>query len=241
MKNKKNFLFALIGAGTLVLSAGVGFAAWTINITFDNKTDSSLKLSADATVNDNRIVLDSNKTKWDDNSVEFKPVVKATYTGQGIVNGKLPYNWLTVTGNDAEDNLRATYHVEGTAPKGKEVTITAEFGDETVSSTETDTKTYAEIVNLGAKENKTGIVANVPTPSISDNGKVTANEDTGNFTADVTLQFAWGDAFGGVNPYEYYNKLKYTAPLGTEAMTNIGYLQYLPKCSFNLTVKVSIQ
>ena len=58
MKNKKNFLFALIGAGTLVLSAGVGFAAWTINSTSDKNEDTSLTLSADATVTDNRIVLD---------------------------------------------------------------------------------------------------------------------------------------------------------------------------------------
>ena len=122
MKNKKNFLFALIGAGTLVLSAGVGFAAWTINSTSDKNEDTSLTLSADATVTDNRIVLEmgKGKTEWTDSSVKFIPVKKVSYSPEL----KNPI-WLDVADSETEDDLTAKYHVVGKAQAGKTINSTS--------------------------------------------------------------------------------------------------------------------
>ena len=232
MKNKKNFLFALIGAGTLVLSAGVGFATWTINSTSDKNEDTSLKLSADATVNDNRIVLEmgSGKTEWTDSLVKFIPVKKTSY------NPVLKTVWLDVADSETKDNLTATYHVVGKDQAGKTINITPTFSDTTKEST--TVKTYDQIKVLGKKtDGQTGIVGALPVPIAT---QVKAGEK-GEFSADITITFSWGDAFGGKNPYEYYNSQAYTKELGDEAKTNIENLQYLSHCSFKLEVTVSVQ
>lgn len=231
---KKNFLFGLIGAGALILSGSVGFAAWTIKNRFDSKTDTSLKLSADATVNDERIKLDQNECKWFDSVVEFKPVVESSK----------PYahSWLSVSDQLSAENLTATYVVKGTATKGIKLNITASFTDDTKPGT--DTIAYADIVKFGAKDtNKTGVVGNLPNAAISSGNDGQSSTitvgDNGAFSADISVTFAWGDAFGGQNPYEYYNNQDYSETLANEAKANIEYLKYLPNCSFKLVVTVT--
>lgn len=234
MKNKKNLLFALIGAGTLVLSAGVGFATWTINSTSDKNEDTSLKLSADATVTDNRIVLEmgSGKTEWTDNSVKFIPVKKASYSPEL----KQPI-WLDVSSSEKEDDLTAKYHVAGKAQAGKTISIKPTFSDTTKEKTPT-AKTYDDIKKLGIKTIRTtGIVGDLPVPQAT----TATVDDKGAFSADIIITFSWGEAFGGKNPYEYYNSKDYIKDLGDEAKTNIENLQYLPQCSFKLEVEVSVQ
>lgn len=231
---KKNFLFGLIGAGALILSGSVGFAAWTIKNEFDSKTDTSLKLSADATVKDERIKLDQNECKWSDSDVEFKPVVDSSK--------KYAHSWLSVSDQLTAENLTATYVVKGTATKGTKLNITAEFTDETKPGA--DTIAYAEIVKLGAKDtNKTGVVGNLPDAAISSGNDGQSSTitvgDNGAFSANISVTFAWGDAFGGQNPYEYYNNQDYSEPLANEAKANIEYLKYLPNCSFKLVVTVT--
>lgn len=232
---KKNFLFGLIGAGALILSGSVGFAAWTIKNSTDSKENTTLKITADATVNDENLQL--GECKWDENSsVKFLPVITET---------KLPYSWLSATGALSTEQLTATYNIAGTgAPAKSAVTITAKFEDNTKSSS--DVKTYSELRSLGtnSETKEKGIVGALPTPIIgsdgtANTGSVTAAED-GSFKASISVTFSWGAAFGGKNPYEYYNSKPCTKDLATEAKTNIGYLDYLPKCSFKLTVTVKV-
>ena len=230
---KKNFLFGLIGAGALILSGGVGFAAWTIKNSTDSKEDTDLKITADATVNDENLQL--GECKWDENSsVKFLPVTK---TG-------LDYSWLSASNALPTEQLTATYNIAGKgAPANSNVTIDAKFEDTTKPSS--DVETYDDLKSLGTNSEKPqgiGIVGELPKPIIGSNGtastgSVTANAD-GSFTASISVTFSWGSAFGGKNPYEYYNSKPYTKDLATEAKTNIGYLTYLPKCSFKLTVNV---
>lgn len=229
---KKNFLFGLIGAGALILSGSVGFAAWTIKNSTDSKENTDLKITADATVNDENLQL--GVCNWDENSsVKFLPVTK---TG-------LQYSWLSATGALPSEQLTATYNITGTgAPASRAVTIDATFEDTTTAST--NVKTYNELRSLGtnSETKKTGIVGELPKPIIGSNGtantgSVTAAAD-GSFTASISVTFSWGAAFEGKNPYEYYNSKPYKPDLATEAKTNIKYLAYLPKCSFKLTVNV---
>ena len=231
---KKNFLFGLIGAGALILSGSVGFAAWTIKNSTDSKEDTELKITADATVKDENLQL--GECKWDENSsVKFLPVITET---------KLPYSWLSATGSLPTEQLTATYNIAGKgAPASGTVTIDATFEDTTTAST--DVKTYSELKNLGtnSETHAKGIVGELPEPIIGSNGtantgSVTAGAD-GSFIASIYVTFSWGAAFGGKNPYEYYNSKPCTPDLATEAKTNIEYLAYLPKCSFKLTVNVT--
>lgn len=230
---KKNFLFGLIGAGALILSGSVGFAAWTIKNSTDSKEDTELKITADATVKDENLRL--GECKWDENSsVKFLPVTK---------NG-LAHSWLSASPVLDTEQLTATYNIAGKgAPASGTVTINATFEDTTTAST--DVKTYSELRNLGtnSETHETGIVGDLPKPIIGSNGtantgSVTAGAD-GSFTASISVTFSWGAAFGGKNPYEYYNSKLYKKELATEAKTNIEYLAYLPKCSFKLTVTVN--
>lgn len=232
---KKNFLFGLIGVGALILSGSVGFAAWTIKNSTDSKKDTGLKITADATVNDENLQLTENECKWDENSsVKFLPVTK---TG-------LAYSWLSASNALSTEQLTATYTIAGKgAPASGTVTIDATFEDTTTAST--DVKTYNELRSLGTNsETKTkGIVGELPKPIIgsdgtANTGSVNAGTD-GSFTASISVTFSWGAAFGGKNPYEYYNSKPYKKELATEAKTNIEYLAYLPKCSFKLTVNVT--
>lgn len=232
---KKHTLFALLGAGTLALSASVGFAAWTIKNNTDSKTD-SLHLSADATINNESVTLNEG-TKWTDSNVQFKPV-KSQET----------YSWLDASEELPEENLSASYAISGTAGKNQALTISATFEDTTITSD--DVKSYADLTALGDNKDKTdhGIVGTLPTPKISHGStgnihdsslSITADAE-GNFSATITVTFSWGGAFDGKNPYAYYNSDKYSKPLADLAQTNIGYLSYLPKCSFKLAVTVTV-
>lgn len=235
---KKNFLFGLIGAGALILSGSVGFAAWTIKNSTDSKEDTDLKITADATVKDESLQLIENECKWTDNTVQFKPVKK---TGS-------PSGWLSVSDPaDTTDDLTASYQIKGKASAQATITIQATFEDTTQKSTTDDVKSYQELTTLGTNSEKTpgtGIVGALPSPTITDGAggavtnSITADEN-GNFSASVSVTFSWGAVFGGKNPYEYYNNKGYTPELANEARTNIKYLEYLPKCSFKLTVTVN--
>ena len=238
MKTKKNFLFGLIGAGALILSGSVGFAAWTIKNTIASKDDSTLHISADAIVNDESLQLTEDECKWTDSIVQFKPVEK---TG-------LSYSWLSASDPAKTDDLTAIYQIKGKASASAKITIQATFDDLTQASKEKDVKSYQDLTTLGTNSEQTpgkGIVGALPSPTITDGAggavtnSITADEN-GNFSASVSVTFSWGAAFGGKNPYEYYNSKPYKYDLATEAKTNIEYLAYLPKCSFKLTVNVTV-
>ena len=217
---KKNFLFGLIGAGALMLSAGVGFAAWTIT-GGNSSTDGNLSLKADATVTDSHINIDSKKSGWTgDYSIEFKPVIDKTKTYE--------YNWLSASDALEQENLTATYHLVGTAAKNASLTLTA-----TITET---TNVYSGLVTKG-------LVAN-PTLSVSKTTDVTANEN-GSFSQDITVTFAWGNHFklnnaaSAVNPYEFYNSQAYSDSLASDASTNISALKDLDNCTFKLSLSLA--
>lgn len=217
---KKNFLFSLIGAGALMFSAGVGFAAWTIT-GGNSSTNGNLSLKVDATVKDSHINI-STQSKWTDPSpsIEFKPVIDKTKTYQ--------YNWLSASDALEKENLTATYHLEGTAAKNASLTLTA-----TITET---TNVYSNLVSQK-------LVA-APTLSISETTDVTANEN-GSFSKDITVTFAWGehfklkDADSAVNPYEFYNSQKYSDNLASDASTNISALNALNNCTFRLSLSLA--
>lgn len=217
---KKNFLFSLIGAGALMFSAGVGFAAWTIT-GGNSSTDGNLSLKADATVTDSHINIDSKKSGWTgDYSIEFKPVIDKTKTYE--------YNWLSASDALEQENLTATYLLVGTAAKNASLTLTA-----TITET---TNVYSGLVTKG-------LVAN-PTLSVSETTDVTANEN-GSFSQDIIVTFAWGKHFkpegatSAVNPYEFYNSQEYSDGLASDASTSISALNNLNNCTFELSLSLT--
>lgn len=220
MKNKKNFLFALIGAGTLVLSAGVGFAAWTIG-TQNESNKKSINVSADGMVNDNRITIDTTNSKFKDEK------------GLSFVGKKTDetYNWLSINPEDTTDNLSLTFHLE--------VTSQVENLNLKVTGSIVDTNTTSE--KNGAFDQL--VADNLITKPTSISGSLSATkDDTKKYSADLTLDFGWGAEFGKVNPYKYYNNQAYTPDLGNSASTNLKKLDSIKNylnLEFSYTVSVA--
>lgn len=220
MKNKKNFLFALIGAGTLVLSAGVGFAAWTIG-TQDESSKKSINISADGTVTDNRIAIDTNKSQFTGN------------TGLSFVGVKTNerYNWLSINPEDTTDNLSLIFHLE--------VTSQVEHLNLKVTGSIVDTNTTSE--TKGAFDQ---LVADnlITKPSSISSSLSATGDDTKKYSVDLTLAFGWGTEFGNVNPYKYYNSQAYKLDLGNRASTNLKKLDSINNylnLEFSYTVSVA--
>lgn len=236
---KKNFLFGLIGAGALILSGSVGFAAWTITNSSDSKEDASLKITADANVTDAHFII--NTINWDDKSVQFKPVKESTK--------EYKYHWLSASASDLlpGEDLGASCTITGTAPEGTRLQVSAKLTDETKTDSTQDVKTYAEIAGLGHENTDgtggNGVVSALPNATVvfesTSSNSITVDQN-GQFSATASLQFGWGAAFGGQNPYEFYNSKEYSLKLAELAKKNIEYLKYLPKCSFKLTFTVSL-
>ena len=222
MKNKKNFLFALIGAGTLVLSAGVGFAAWTINVKNTETGSGDIIVSADGTVTDNRIAIDTQNSNFQQG---FSTISFAADTGD-----KKDNDWLTVTG-DSKEKLTLKYDVVVTGGKG----LTVQISEAKV----VDEGTQKTFTNLTGADNKKIFGA---LPSFSQDQVIIMTETTnGTYKGTIELTFTWGDAFGNVNPYKYYNANGYDKSLADKAKTNIEKLQVINGYQgLKLSYKVSV-
>lgn len=220
MKNKKNFLFVFIGAGTLVLSAGVGFAAWTIG-TQDESSKKGINISADGTVTDNRIAIDTNKSQFTGN------------TGLSFVGEKTDetYNWLSINPENSTDNLSLTFHLE--------VTSAVEQLNLKVTGSIVDTNTTSE--KKGAFDQL--VADHLITKPTSISGSLSpTKDDTKKYSADLTLDFGWGTEFGNVNPYKFYNNQSYEPTLGNKARTNLSKLESINNylnLEFSYTVSVA--
>lgn len=222
---KKNFLFGLIGAGALILSGSVGFAAWTINAKNDINKDASLGVSADGTVTDNRIKLDETNSKFqsDFDSIAFVPVK----------NNKISSPWLTA--NPIEDTEKLTIKYDLVVTGGASLTVSA---NASIVDEGTDTKFTSLITE--------GIIGALPT-----NITVSLTEESsskGTYKGTIVAEFTWGTHFTStkthviVNPYTFYNEQDYSDPLAKNANDNIAKLQDIQnysglKLKFTVSVK----
>lgn len=222
MKNKKNFLFALIGAGTLVLSAGVGFAAWTINFKNTETGSGDITVSADGTVIDNRIAIDTRNSNF---QAGFSTISFAADT-----DPKAHTEWLTVTG-DSKEQLTLKYDVVVTGGEG----LTVQISEAKVVDEGTDQK----FTNLTGADNKKIFGA---LPSSSKAIVMTEQTTKGTYKGTIELTFTWGEAFGNNNPYQYYNSQPYEKSLADKAKQNIGKLNDINNyqgLKLNYTVSVA--
>lgn len=224
MKNKKNFLFALIGAGTLVLSAGVGFAAWTINAKNTEIGSGDITVSADGMVIDNRIAIDTKNSKFKDGFSTVSFVADTTK--------KKASDWLTVTG-ESKEQLTLKYDVVVTGGKGLKVQISeAKVVDEGTQKTFT---------NLTGADNKKIFGALPSISQVIDMTEQTTKATKGTYIGTIELTFTWGEAFENENPYKYYNANGYDKSSADQAKTNIEKLQDIKDYQgLKLSYKVSV-
>ena len=219
---KKNFLFGLIGAGALILSGSVGFAAWTINAQQETGTG-SINVSADGTITDNRITIDTTNSKFQDgyNSVSFAAALN---------NNNFKDPWLSASPLEAADKLTLKYDVTVTGAAGLNVSATASIEDNGTAVNGTDTPFRTLI--------KAGIIGELPTIS-----EVTLTDEArnGTYTGTIEATFTWGSKFGNQNPYVYYNSKDYRKDLADKASENIAKLATITNYSgLTLSYTVSV-
>lgn len=216
---KKNFLFGLIGAGALILSGSVGFAAWQISGANLDKSE-NVSIKADYEITDSRITFKSGA--WDENKgqINFAPS-NVVPEGTSINLSKV---WLT--GSDYGEKLQAVYTlVLSTPSKPSEAPKINAVLEETDSS-----KTYETLASAGQGKGKR-LTAD-PTVTYTSN----ASADILTYTYTITCSFGWGQAFNNQNPYVYFNSNAFNNDLADEAKTNIGLLNKINNAKFTLKI-----
>lgn len=164
---------------------GVGFASWIISANTSTKAEGSFIVD---TVADKTYVVSG---EWLENKSSI------IFGAPATMNAKNP--WLTNNSEGKTENLTVTYQ------------LTVTYGDGTkatgIANKITALVTAPENANYTAAVNGKLIIA--PT-----NATV---EETGEGTGvyNITVTYQWGEHFGKVNPYTYYN-----AKTATDTLTD---------------------
>ena len=231
---KKHTLFALLGAGTLALSASVGFAAWTINAR-EAKDNASINVSADGTVNDNRIEISK--------SGEGTTSGFASSSGiafNAVKDTKITNPWLSADPFDDSEKLSLTYNLYVKGKTGLKLSVNGKVTDVG------EGKKYDALAGAN-------IVGALPSISTSGLDLTEQNKGSGStpstYFASIQLQFSWGSKFTStkangkiVNPYTYYNEQEYSDPLAKDAKDTLSQLKNLESyggLQFQFTVSVA--
>ena len=167
---------------------GVGFASWIISADAADKAEGSFIVD---TVTDKSYTVEGS---WLDNQS------KITFGAPDTMNNTSD-TWLTNDSKDKKENLTVTYQLTVTYRNGSKATGIANKITAVVTAPES--ASYTAAVN--------GKLIIAPT-----NATV---EETGEGTGvyNITVTYQWGEHFGKVNPYTYYNAKTATDKLsGTE-------------------------
>lgn len=168
---------------------GVGFASWIISANTSTKAEGSFIVD---TVADKTYVVSG---EWLENKSSI------IFGAPATMNAKNP--WLTNNSEGKTENLTVTYQ------------LTVTYGDGTkatgIANKITALVTAPENANYTAAVNGKLIIA--PTNATV----VEAPEGNGKYNITVTYQ--WGEHFGNVNPYTYYNEKTATDTLTDSTTT----------------------
>lgn len=166
---------------------GVGFASWIISANTSTTAQGSFIVD---TVADKTYVVSG---EWLENKSSI------IFGAPATMNAEKP--WLTNNSEGKTENLTVTYQLTVTYGDGKKATG--------IANKITALVTAPENANYTAAVNGKLIIA--PTNATV----VEAPEGNGKYNITVTYQ--WGEHFGNVNPYKYYNAKTATDKLsGTE-------------------------
>ena len=201
---------------------GAGFAAWVI--TGNTDTDASGNIQVNAVV-DNRLVL---AVSWQDSKDSI------TY---GPKAGDYTYDWLTYDENDDTESLTVTLVLtlnNYTSLKSSQEATT--ISDISIAFAWDE----AQMTKYVAARDTDKVVGALPTANALTLASFSDADQDGVYTATVTFTFAWGEAFGGKNPMEYYNNQEFTNDLATEATQNLTKLYALNAAGFKLNLTGSV-
>lgn len=169
---------------------GVGFASWIISADAADKAEGSFIVD---TVTDKSYTVEGS---WLDNQS------KITFGAPATMNNTSD-TWLTNDSTDKKENLTVTYQLKVTYGNGSKAAG--------IANKITAVVTAPENANYTAAVNGKLIIA----------PKNATVEETGEGTGvyNITVTYQWGEHFGKVNPYTYYNEKTATDTLTDSTTT----------------------
>lgn len=169
---------------------GVGFASWIISADAADKAEGSFIVD---TVTDKSYTVEGS---WLDNQS------KITFGAPATMNNTSD-TWLTNDSTDKKENLTVTYQLKVTYGNGSKAAG--------IANKITAVVTAPENANYTAAVNGKLIIA----------PKNATVEETGEGTGvyNITVTYQWGEHFGKVNPYTYYNEKTATNTLTDSTTT----------------------
>ena len=192
---KKAMIMAVASLGSMAL-IGTGFAGWVI--TADSKAEAGGVITA-YDVADQRFTITT--VGWKNGGGSFNQAKGKIVFGKKAdesVTGK----WFDFNGTGEAEQLTDTFQF-GVASKDKNDTtdsFTVSYDGKTgfaatVNNGGGTSDAWTNAVNLGLIK---APVVNITKPTHTLKGTTAVN-------VEVTVTFAWGDHFGGENPYKFYN------------------------------------
>lgn len=220
---KRKTLTLAISVFALLAIISVGFASWVITRQDQNK-DANGSITVE-TINGEVNYLES-----------------VTISGNPIHFGtpetmNKPNAWLTASSDAKQQNLTATLTIVLTKnlEAGEKIKLTVKADDsdstkkaayEAAIATDPTSTNYikAPVFKMGGTE-----VTELTSANFSENA-------SGKYEAVVTIAFDWGTAFGGNNPYDYYNEKKFNSENVSAANTALSALAKLDGIKYIVTV-----
>ena len=221
---KRKTLTLAISVFALLAIISVGFASWVIK-----RQDQSE--SADGSITVETI------------NGEVNYLESVTISGNPIHFGtpetmNKPNAWLTASSDAKQQNLTATLTIVLTKnlEAGEKINLAVKADDsdstkkaayEAAIATDPTSTNYikAPVFKMGGTE-----VIELTSANFS------KNTSTQKYEAVVTIAFDWGAAFGGQNPYDYYNGLQFTPVNVSAANTALSELAELNGIKYIVTV-----
>lgn len=207
---KRRSLTLLVCLLACLALGSVGFAAWVI--TNDANASDTGTIRVDV-VKDARLSISAE-------IVEGEPIIFGSKTpADGLAHNWMKYEQTVDSGLALDENLTSVIKIViGNFDYVDKLTITlSEDGSDHynealaknyVAALPQITMTAAELKALAEEKD-------------DDNNTLVGSE----LTVYLDINFAWGSAFGGKNPIDYYNAQAYTDPLGDESIQRLQELK----------------
>ena len=225
---KRRFIAPLVALFLCIGLVSVGFATWVIT------TDSE-----PSTIDGQFMVY----------NVENKSIQISTSLGDNTVKlaagtKTATYDWLTFDSADEEDlEFSLVIKIDNwSAIKDGDSTLT--FDISAVTFTNFTNSNYivlpGAVKATVAKSGDTWGAATLSPTSVTGVKKATFDSTAGTLTVEYT--FAWGSAFGGINPINHYNANAYSASAASQAQTALSALYALngQTQAYSITVQADI-
>ena len=196
---KKKSLATLLSGFLTVSLTGVGFASWVITGGDSEDVNGTVNVE---TVSDQRVQI------RECTSTELETITDEDFVIQfgHKADNSIQNPWFQSVGSDVvEEDLTAKipFYIKNHTHATVTVTFDAALTALTGSSTPEDTSDDYVVLNYSYTE-------------------PTGDTSTTEGLAYINLNFAWGQAFGGKNPYSYYNGQDYSDALATKALALFG-------------------